>query len=111
MIKVGFEYREIAHRDMWVSAKVGEQTWGMPLAAIKTIILFWVFCSVCFFAYAIGKADSANNTMITAFLAKGGVKTFDGGYMFCEPTLNEHKELSWDCRNTTVVTNGSNNLD
>jgi hypothetical protein len=112
MIKLGFEYKEIARKDMWVNVGYGDKTWGMPLAALKTILMFWLFCGVCFFAYTAGKYDTSQNVLMTAYLAQGGIKTYDNKSMFCEPTLSQRGDLNWECVNSTeVIASGNFGID
>lgn len=111
MVKIGFEYREIARRDMWVSIGYGDKSWGIPLTALKTMLVFWLFCGVCLFAYAVGKQDNNSTTMLTAYLSKGGIKTYDGHSMFCSPEMNQKGDLNWKCINATTITVNASQVD
>ena len=111
--KIGFIYKEVPRRDIWISVGLGSRpSFEMPVAMLKTIMMFWLFCATAFFAYAVGKNDTNQTTLMTAYLAQGGIKTYDNKSMFCTPLMNQRGELRWECVNaTTVKVNGKISID
>jgi hypothetical protein len=78
----------------------------IPESSIKFILMFWIFCSVTFFAYLAGMQDQQNSMMLTAYMSQGKLMNVSSGqYMYCQPLLI-NKNIKWECNesNSSVIT-------
>jgi hypothetical protein len=75
----------------------GEKSVEIETNALKSILLIWVFCSVCIFSFIVGQSVAQTNVAITAYMMQGNVTDLNGNPVTCNAVLNEKNVIEWKC--------------